>query len=57
MVGFDKVQALMMSKMMGTGLAMIQRVYFLDEQSKVEEKLYDEFSDLRDMEISDVNNV
>ena len=47
----------MMSKMMGTGLAMIQRVYFLDEQSKVEEKLYDEFSDLRDMEISDVNNV
>ena len=49
MVGFDKVENFMMTKMQSTGLAMIQRISFLDEQSKVEEKLYDEFSDLRDM--------
>ena len=46
---------MMKRKMTSHGMAMIQRLVYLDQNSKVQQKLDDQFGDLRDMQISDVN--
>ena len=54
-VGIEKLYWFINSKLTASSFAKMQREVFLNEQQRVEESIFEEFDDLRDMEISEVH--